>query len=77
MAAEAAAPVAVAAGEKSSKGVLLAIAIILLWLAGVCFFIALEGNQLLGEQADKTGGGFLKAIIGGLASKALAQEQGG
>jgi len=82
MAAEAgtavAAPVVVNAGEKASKGVLLAIAIILLWLAGLCFFIAFEGSQILGEAGPGAqGGGFVKAIIGGLAQKTLSQEQGG
>lgn len=65
------------AGDKASKGVLLAIAIILLWLAGLCLFIAFEGSQLLAESAQQTGGGFLKAMITGLAQKALNQEQGG
>lgn len=61
----------------SSKGVLLAIGIILLWLAGFCFFIALEGATLLGEQSDTSGGGLLRAMISGLATKAAAQEQQG
>ena len=39
-------------GREHSKGVLLAIAIILLWLASFAFFIAFEGQQLLGEQAE-------------------------
>lgn len=66
-----------AARAGAPKGVLLAIAIIVLWLAGFCFFIALEGSQLLAEQADTTGGGLLKAILGGLAQRALSQEQAG
>lgn len=74
----AAGPVVVSAGEKASKGVLLAIAIILLWLAGLCFFIAFEGSQILSEAGPNAqGGGFVKAIIGGLAQKTFTQEQGG
>jgi hypothetical protein len=78
MAPEAAAAVAGSPeGRQASKGVLLAIAIILLWLAGLCLFIAFEGSQLLAEASEQTGGGFLKAMIGGLADKALKQESGG
>lgn len=61
-------------GGEGSKGVRLAIAIVLLWLACFAFFIAFEGSKLLGEQADLTGGGLLKAMIGGLAAKAQGQE---
>ena len=57
------------------KGVLLAIAIVLLWLAGLAFFVALEGSKLLGEQATQTGGGFFKAIMSGLAN--IVQQQAG
>lgn len=64
-------------GGGHSKGVLLAIAIILLWLAGFCFFIAFEGSTLLSEADSTTGGGLLKGIINGLASRTLKQEQGG
>lgn len=64
-------------GGSSNKGVLLAIGIILLWLAGFCFFIALEGSTLLGEQSDTSGGGLLRAMISGLATKAAAQEKQG
>lgn len=60
-----------------SKGVLLAIAILLLWLAGFCFFIALEGSTLLTEQSDTTGGGLARAIVSGLAARASAQEAAG
>lgn len=42
--------------ETGSKGVLLAIAILLLWLAGLAFFIAFEGSKLLGN-AGMAGGG--------------------
>jgi hypothetical protein len=63
--------------REASKGVLLAIAIILLWLAGLCFFVAFEGSQLLAESASPTGGGLLKAMISGIAQKTLTREQQG
>jgi hypothetical protein len=63
-------------GGEPSRGVRLAVAIVLLWLACFCFFIAFEGQKLLGEQADVTGGGLVKAMIGGLAAKAQGQETG-
>ncbi len=40
--------------DNGSKSVLLAIAIILLWLAGLGFFIAFEGSKVLGGKAPKT-----------------------
>jgi hypothetical protein len=64
-------------GPQSAKGVLLAVAILLLWIAGFCFFIALEGSTLLTEQSDTSGGGLLKAMISGLATRAAAQESQG
>lgn len=60
-----------------SKGALLAIAIVLLWLAGFCFFIAFEGSKLLGADADTTGPGLIKAMLGGLASRVQKQETQG
>ena len=59
----------------AAKCVLLAIAIVLLWLAGLAFFIALEGSSFLGEQAKPTGGGFFKALVSGL--NGLVQKQAG
>jgi len=73
MAEPAAAAAVTTAGERS-RGVLLAIAIVLLWLAAFAFFIAFEGSQLLGEQASTTGGGLIKAMVSGLASKAQGLE---
>lgn len=79
MAAEAgtaAAPMAAqAAGEATGKnrGVLLALGIVLLWLAGVAFFFAFEGVKAT-EQADTTGGGLFKAMLAGMSTKAQAQE---
>ena len=72
--AEPAAAAAVTTGGEHSRGVLLAIAIVLLWLAAFAFFIAFEGSQLLGEQADTSGGGLIKAMVSGLATKAQGLE---
>jgi hypothetical protein len=63
-----------------NHGVLLAVAIVLLWLAGVAFFVALEGLQV--EQGGTTGGGILQSVMKTLISKAeqqtkKEQEQGG
>lgn len=75
MAAEDAAPiVAGAAGQAGqSKGTMLAIAILLFWLAGVCFFIAFESSGILGENPptdSKGGASWFKAALGGLTSMA-------
>lgn len=70
----AAAAITTAGGGERPRGVLLAIAIVLLWLAAFCFFIAFEGSKLLGEQADTTGGGLIKAMVTGLASRAQGLE---
>lgn len=58
-----------------SKGVLLAIAILLLWLAGFCLFVAFEGSALWTEQSSaKTGGALAKGLVLGLAQKAASRE---
>jgi len=74
MAEPAAAAAVTTAGGEHSKGVMLAIAIVLLWLAAFAFFIAFEGSTLLGEQASTTGGGLLKAMVTGLAAKTQGLE---
>jgi hypothetical protein len=54
------------------NGVLAAIAIVLLWLAGVCFFVAFEGGSILGEALPAAGGGgasYFKAALQGLTTK--------
>lgn len=57
-------------GDRPS-GVLLAIAIVLLWLAGVCFFVAFEGAAILGGPVPTSGGGasWLRAITQGLTQR--------
>jgi len=66
-------------GRQPSKGTVLAVAILLFWLAGVLFFVAFEGSGILGENAPESGSGgisWVKAIFTGLTSKAagLAQQ---
>lgn len=66
--------------QQQSKGVLLAIAIVLLWLAGLSFFIAFEGSTILGEQvpADSSGGAsWIQAAIEGLKRKAQQRQEAG
>lgn len=55
------------------KGVLLAIAIVLLWLAGFCFFIAFEGSKLLTESSGGGSASMLRSIVNGLAQKSVDQ----
>lgn len=60
-------------GGDAPKGVLLALAIVLFWLAGVAFFVALEGSTVMGQAAPAPGGGggsYIRSIIAGLAQKA-------
>lgn len=57
-----------------SKGVLLAIAIILLWLSGLAFFIAFEGSKVLNEASNPDGKSFFRGLIDGLAQKTVDQE---
>lgn len=72
-------------GSDRPNGVLAAIAIVLLWLAGVCLFVAFEGSGILGETLPASGGGgasYFKAALQGLISKtqtlqaASSQEEG-
>lgn len=64
---------ATAEGEREKhRGTLLALGIVLLWLAGLGFYFAFEGIQA--EQSDTTGAGLFKSLIGDLSSKAQAQE---
>lgn len=60
------------------KGVLMAIAVLLLWLAGVALFIAFEGSQIIGEQIPAAGGGggsYFRAAIEGLTNKAQTRQK--
>lgn len=67
-----------ALGREPSKGTMLAVAILLFWLAGVLFFVAFQGSGILGENAPASGSGgasYFKALISGLGAKAA--EWGG
>ena len=66
-------PAPQAGSGQGGRTVLLALGILLLWLAGVCLFLAFEGFQLSG---DTTGGGIIRAMIAELAGKAQQQEKG-
>lgn len=59
--------------REKNRGVLLALAIVLLWLAGVAFFFAFEGVKNI-EQAGTSGGSLFKAMLTSLGDKAQAQE---
>ncbi len=61
-------------GEHGPRTVLLAVAIVLLWLAGLAFFIALDGIQV--EQGATNGMGVMRSIMGTLVKSAKAQEGG-
>lgn len=50
-----------------SKTALLALGILLLWLAGLGFFFCFEG--LMVQSADTSGGGLVRALFSGLAGK--------
>lgn len=67
-------------GDDRPNGVLLAIGIVFLWLAGVCFFIAFEGAGILGAAIPVTGGGgqsYFLAALQGLTGKAQQLQQAG
>jgi hypothetical protein len=57
------------------KGTLLAIAIVLLWLAGLAFYIAFEGLQNV-EQTDTKASGLIQAMLSQLGQGAAAEEGG-
>jgi hypothetical protein len=52
------------AGGSGSKGVVLAVAIVLLWLAGVCLYVAFEGTSFLPEQLPAGPGGKPSYFLG-------------
>lgn len=65
-----------AGGEQHepNRAVLLAVAILLLWLAGLAFFVAIEGVQV--EQGKNNGAGILASIMNTLATKGAKQGTG-
>jgi hypothetical protein len=66
-----------AGAPDAPKGVLLAIAIILLWLAGVCFFIAFEGSKILTESSGTDSSSMLRTMINALAQKSVDRQHPG
>lgn len=62
-------------GGENSKGVLLVIAILLLWLAGLCFFIAFEGSELLRSDSPTTAGSALRSFLAGLSQNIAKTER--
>lgn len=59
--------------ERGGSAVRLALAILLLWLAGLAWFIALEGQTFLGEQ--KTAPTYLASILQEIARRAQTKEK--
>ena len=57
--------------DTGSRGVLLALAILLLWLAGLAFYIAFEGSKILGGKASGSEAQITQ-LAGGLTT--LAQQ---
>lgn len=51
-------------GAGASKGVVLAVAVLLLWLAGVCLYVAFEGTSFLPEQLPAGPGGKPSYVLG-------------
>lgn len=68
-----------ALGQEPNKGTMLALAIILFWIAGVLFFVAFEGANILGENVPASGQGGAPSYIKGIFSwiGAKATEWGG
>lgn len=60
-------------GDRPS-GVLLAISVVLFWLAGVCFWIAFEGSGILGQPMPAPGGGGASYFRGALAGFARTAQ---
>jgi hypothetical protein len=62
-----------ALGQEPNKGTMLALSILLLWLAGVLFFVAFEGSKILGQNVAATGEGgvsYVKSILSWVGAKA-------
>lgn len=60
-------------GDRPS-GVLLAVSVVLFWLAGVCFWVAFEGSGLLGQPMPAKGGGGVSYFKGALAGFAKTAQ---
>lgn len=67
------------AGDRA-KGVRLALAILLLWLAGVCFWLAFEGTQILPSKMPVGPGGkpsYFLGVLQALGAQAQQLQQAG
>jgi hypothetical protein len=67
-------------GAGGARGVRLAVAILLLWLAGVCLWIAFEGTTILPDKLPVGPGGkpsYFLGVLQGLGSQAQKLEQQG
>lgn len=67
------------AGDRA-KGVRLALAIVLLWLAGVCFWLAFEGTQILPSKLPVGPGGkpsYFLGVLQALGTQAQQLQQAG
>jgi hypothetical protein len=67
-------------GGGGSKGVMLAIAVLLLWLAGVMFWLAFEGTSFLPDALplDSSGkGSYFLGIVQALAQRAQSLQAAG
>jgi hypothetical protein len=61
--------------QESGKGVLLAVAILLLWLAGVCLWVAFEGAAVLPVALPAGPGGKPSHLLGLLQSFTAQVQQ--
>lgn len=59
--------------DRGGSAVRLGLAILLLWLAGLAFFIALEGQQFLPEQ--QTSNNYMTTILQEIARRAQTKEK--
>ena len=59
--------------HEPNRAVLLAVAILLLWLAGLAFFIAIEGLHV--EQGKNNGAGIMASIMNTITTKATKAGQ--
>jgi len=62
-----------ALGRQPNKGTMLAVAILLIWLAGVGFFIAFEGSKILSENlaaGEQGGASYFKSILSWIGARA-------
>jgi hypothetical protein len=59
--------------KQAGQGVALAIGIVLLWLAGLAFFVAFEGGKLLSEATDAPT--YIGSILNRIRHKATGEAE--